>query len=323
MQDDKIYKNADLINESDEQFGKTLKNNFVTDDFERHLDLAMYLSKTKFKQCFTSKGSKPTTINTFDKAYLISSGNEAFNNINFFAPLTDLQATPQMFPNLNLKIFQIGEDINFKKIKYLSPLERRGLDIKKKHAYSIDYAFYKNDTDSFYALENGYQLPDEFFKLGENNITNSVLFNHFPMPFSLKKGYHVNLSSVTKTEIIDITRLISTSYSVMMSLYYEWTIYIKENDGLGFVIPINTFFLKDMFDSSLMKFENKAKLIHFVSQHYRKKPKETSGDLSVFVNRYLRGENKIVYRDYSAEIIPPKYELNRLKTRKKITDIFS
>jgi hypothetical protein len=52
MEENKFYKNADLSKESEEDFKKNVKNSFSTEDFSRQLDLAMYLSKSKFKQVF-------------------------------------------------------------------------------------------------------------------------------------------------------------------------------------------------------------------------------------------------------------------------------
>ena len=52
MEENKFYKNAELSKESEEDFKKNVKNSFSTEDFSRQLDLAMYLSKSKFKQVF-------------------------------------------------------------------------------------------------------------------------------------------------------------------------------------------------------------------------------------------------------------------------------
>lgn len=75
MEENKFYKNAELSKESEEDFKKNVKNSFST--FSRQLDLAMYLSKSKFKQVFFNQHNKSITVNTFDKAFLMST---AFDN---------------------------------------------------------------------------------------------------------------------------------------------------------------------------------------------------------------------------------------------------
>jgi hypothetical protein len=61
-------------------------------------------------------------------------------------------------------------------------------------------------------------------------------------------------------------------------------------------------------------------MLHFVREHYRRKIANTNEDYSIFVNKYLRGEHKFDYRNFYAEIIPPKYDLLRAKTKKKFID---
>ena len=110
------------------------------------------------------------------------------------------------------------------------------------------------------------------------------------------------------------------SYQVALSLYYEWSIYIKEYDNIGLVIPINPEILSEIYKTSLLEFENKKRMIHFVKDHYRRKKADVNQDYSVFIQKYLRGENKFNYKGFKAEIIPPKYDLNRVKTRKTFID---
>ena len=71
MEENKFYKNAEPSKESEEDFKKNVKNSFSTEDFSRQLDLAMYLSKSKFKQVFFNQHNKSITVNTFDKAFLM------------------------------------------------------------------------------------------------------------------------------------------------------------------------------------------------------------------------------------------------------------
>jgi hypothetical protein len=123
-----------------------------------------------------------------------------------------------------------------------------------------------------------------------------------------------------KNQIVDVMRLIAMSYQVAMSMYYEWSIYIKEYDNIGLIVPIEPQILSELYKTSLIKFESKKQMVHFVKGHYRRKPAASSEDYSVFVNRYLRGEHRFNYRGFYAEVIPPKYDLLRARTKKKFVD---
>ncbi|WP_027384907.1 hypothetical protein [Epilithonimonas caeni] len=328
MEENKFYRNADLFLESESDFKKNVKNVFTTEDFSRQLDLAMYLSKSKFKQLFFNQHNKNITVNTFDKAFLMSSAFDSdLSNMGIYAPLSDMQANPKMFPSINLKFMHIGETITFQKMKYLSMLERRGLDVKNQHAYKYTYAFYHNDKDSFYAGEFGIGVNNSLFDVNlleesKKEIINTSLL---PTQFCIYPGYVQNFNQKeywNSQEVVNDIKRVLISYNIMMSLYYEWSIYIKEKDGMGFILPIDSDKIKECFDSSIFRFEERKRVIHFVKDHYRKKPRTNSEDLSVYVQRYLRGENKVIYKDFKTEIIPPRYDLNRIKTKKNITDIF-
>ena len=328
MEENKFYRNAELANESPEDFKKNVKNSFSTEDFSRQLDLAMYLSKSKFKQVFFNQQNKSITVNTFDKAFLMSSAfDNDFSNMEIYAPLSDMQANPKMFPNINLKFMHIGDTITFQKMKYLSIMDRRGLNVKTHHAYKYTYAFYHNDKDSFYAGEFGIGVNNPLFEVDLENEAKKEIINTSLLPthFCLYPGYEQNFNQKdywSSQEVVDDIKRILISYNIMMSMYYEWTIYIKEKDGMGFILPIDSDKIKECFETSIFKFEERKRVIHFVRDHYRKKPKISSDDLSVYVKRYLRGENKVIYKDFKTEIIPPRYDLNRIRTRKSITNIF-
>lgn len=316
--EEKSYRNKDLIG-SKEDFEKSITNDFIGDDFTERLEWAMLMIQGNFKQMRFADYLPMVTKNHFDKAYLMTHGLS--ENIKFFAPYTQMQATPEIFPNINIKFMTITDTIQLNKIKELDSKEKRHLTIKRKHAYQISSAFFKKDTESFYGINSGYEINDSFFKIGEEG--RALQISDLPKPISLHPNYTVPENAIQRLEaqeIIDMCNLISGSYQAAMSMYYEWSIYIKEYDNIGMILPIDASILSEIYRSSMLKFDNKKRMLHFVREHYRRKVANPNEDYSIFIQKYLRGEHKFDYRGFYTEIIPPKYDLNRIKTRKKFID---
>lgn len=318
---EKEYINKDLYNESFDDFSKNVSSDFIGEDFIDKLEWSMLMISSKFKQIRHADHLKTITAKTFDKAFLLADGMR--DDIQFFKPFGDYQVTPQIFPNINVRIMNLLNMVQLTKVKELDALSKRNLKITKKHAYEMSFAYYKKDTESFYGITSGYAVNPSFFnyKLNET-ITKDVL----PTPISLHPNYYVP-TDITKylssEDIVNIMNQISMAYQVSMTLYYEWTIYIKEYDGIGLIIPIDPMILNEIYHTSIMNLDDKKRMIHFVRDHYRRKINKSNEDYSIYVRKYLRGENKFNYRGFYAEIIPPKYDLNRVTTRKKFIDINS
>jgi len=260
--ENKSYLNADLIG-SNEQFEKAITNDFIGNDFEEQLEWSMLMIQGKFRQIRLSNDAN-ITANTFDKAYLMSGSlNE---DLKYLKPFGELQATPEMFPNLNIKFMIVSDTISLQKYKELTAVEKRNLSIKSKYAYEKSIAFYNKDTESFYTAKEGYEVNPSFF-----NGINSP--SDLPKPISLNPNYKTNKSimELGADSAAEVINGISMSYQVALSLYYEWSIYIKEYDNIGLVIPINPEILSEIYKTSLLQFEDKKRMIHFVKQHYRRK----------------------------------------------------
>lgn len=199
--------------------------------------------------------------------------------------------------------------------------------VSRKHVYDINGAIYKKDTESFYCHSRGWEVNPSFFDYWKNyNGTTKIDKSYIPNIVSLKRGYRYfdnAVFSLPNEEIVDTITRIYTAYQVALSFYYEWTIYIKEYDNIGIIIPIDPSVLSDMYKTSLLNFDNKKAMIHFVRDYYRRKKALPNEDYSVYVNKYVRGENKFEFRSFKAEIIPPKYDLNRVKTRKNFINPFN
>lgn len=320
MNEEKSYRNKDMML-SESEFNEAVTNDFIGQDFTEQLEWAMLMIQSNFKQLRFAEYLPAVTANHFDKAYLMSANLN--DNQKFFAPFTDLQATPEIFPQLNLKFLNIQETIQLQKVKELDFKSKRDLQIKRKYAYQISTAIFNKKTESFYGIAQGFELNGGFFKLQENSLKNNVSINDLPNPISLHPNFAVPKDAIkylSKSEIVDTVNLLMMSYQIAMSMYYEWSIYIKEYDNIGLVIPIEPAMLSEMYKTSLLKFDSKKRMLHFVRDHYRRKAALPNEDYSVFVQKYLRGEHKFDYKGFYAEIIPPKYDLNRVKTRKKFID---
>lgn len=320
MEEEKSYRNKDLFQDK-KDFDKAVTNDFIGDDFIEQLEWGMLMVKNNFKQIRFADYLPMITANTFDKAFLMSAGLN--DNVKFFSPLTDLQATPDIFPLINVKHMIIGETITLGKVKELDLLTKRNLKVKRKYAFEYSYAFFKKDTETFYGKKDGYELNNSFFQMLKKE---KIEISDLPKPISLHPQYVVPEDAIkylSVDEIATTTKQLSMAYQIALSMFYEWSIYLREPETIGFTIPIEPHMLKDLFDTSMLKFDNKKRMLHFVKDHYRRKIANPNEDYSVYVNRYLRGEHKFDYRGFYAEIIPPKYDLNRAKTKKKFIDATS
>lgn len=320
--EEKSFLNKELYREYYEKFEKNITNDFIGDNFIENLEWAMILIKNKFKQIRIAEYLPEITRNHFDKSFLIADSISEMNNkIKFLNPASGYNATPEMFPALNIKWLNITKTITFKKIKEIEAKEKFKLSIKNKYAYEISNAFYKKDTESFYGIKNGYGVNNGLFEIG--NDGKKLELNDLPVPISLHPGYSVPNNAIKyldNDEIVDIIKSILIAYQIAMTMYYEWCIYIKEHDNIGLIIPIEPSILSEIYKTSILNFEDKKRMLHFVCEHYRRKIANPNEDYYIFVHKYLRGDYKFNYRNFYTEIIPPKYDLDRIKTRKKFID---
>jgi len=321
MKEEKTYINKDLYNESEQSFYNNVNNDFIGDDFIEQLEWSMLIIQNNFKQIRLAPYIPDVTASHFDKAFLMSSGLN--DNIKFLTPFSDSQVTPDIFPMINIKFMTILDTISLAKIKEMDIRQKSQLGVKNKYSYEYSMAFYRKDTESFYATKEGYGVNKSFFNLG--NI-DKITKNDIPNPISLHPNYRVPDNAflyLPNEQIVQIIKHISMAYQVAMTMYYEWTVYIKEYDNIGFTIPIEPGLLSEIYKTSILNFDDKKRMLHFVRDHYRRKPKSDNNDYSIYVSKYLRGEYKFNYRGFYAEIIPPKYDLNRVKTKKKFINTLS
>ena len=324
---EKEYRNKELpIREED--FNKFIENDFIGDDFTDQLEWAMLMISGKFKQMRFAEYLSPITASHFDKAYLFTKSSHGLDKkIIISAPFSGMAATPEIFPLINVKVMTISDIILLQKIKEIDSLNKRKLNIKHRYAFEYSYAIYGKDTESFYGRKDGYGVNPSFFNLlnSLNNKDDKIdkskyTVSSLPVPIPLHSNYYFPsdiLRHADEDMLLDAYTAITNAYQVALSMYYEWCIYIKEYDNIGLIIPIEPSMLSEIYKTSITKFDNPKRMIHFVKDHYRRKIARENEDYSIYVHKYLRGEYKFDYRSFRTDIIPPRYDLNRVKTRKK------
>lgn len=321
---EKQYLNKDLYGLNEDDFNKSFHNDIISDDFTDQLEWAMLMLDSNFKQIRSGGGLTDVKRHHFDKAFLLTASLK--DGLGFFAPHSDLQVTPDIFPNISIKIMTISDTVQLFKVRELSFKEKiKNRAAKYKYAFDVSCAHYKMDNESFFCDRIGYGAYPELFNFSElrsliKEKNKNEILRYFPHPFSLKSGYYVPdnaILTLTPELIIDAIDKIAVSYQIALTYYYEWCLYLRDNNGMGITIPIDPDILPEIYNTSLLKIDSRKKLIHFVRDYYRRRRALPGFDYDIYVKKYLRGEYKFDYKGFYCEVIPPQYDLNRSSTRKK------
>lgn len=317
MNEDKEYINKELYGQTFEEFAKSIEHNLLDSNFTEQLEWSMMMVQTRFKSIRARLNDAPITPATFNNAFLISSGvAEMKDGLGFLSPFGNADM-PKIFPNLNVRIINIGDVVTLRKFKALPMSERNNLYPIKKNCAEITTAYYQFGNDSFYTQKEGWQYNDRLF-----DSESALNLDSIPHPLSLRRGERYANDSVALVDpewLVGIKRTITMSYSIAMTMYYEWCVCVRDSDSIGIIFPIDPSILKDLYNGSASKFETRKQMITFIRDHYRRKS-ISANDYSVYVSRYLRGEKNFNYRGFTVEIIPPRYDLDRVKTKKQFID---
>lgn len=317
MEKVKRYKNKDLLGID---FDKIQKPK-IREDFTAYLENALMMLDYKSSDMYHSEAINQVSLNHFDGAWLPVASLRHDSDDNFtFSPFGDLQVTPDMFPNMNIKSLSIsGEVASVSKFRFLNHKEKRNLQ-NWRYIFKHEYGFLDYSNRKWWTGSDGYGF-NNITKQGDSKII-------IPQNTSLKSGYVLNPYEVTdriKQEMKDLdspymTMLKHFHMSLQMSLtyYYEWSCYIKEyEDSIGVRIPIHPSSSKEVF--MLRNLEKGAKrkkaICNFVQSHQRT-VKGNGNERQVLVKKHLRGELKFKWRGLEVHIIPSQYDLNRIKTKK-------
>jgi hypothetical protein len=170
-------------------------------------------------------------------------------------------------------------------------------------------------------------------ELHKNLINQGYIFNDpFPVYFPLDYRFYYDKYAIDKNikESIGtyLDNVFNIIYAVIVSFtaYFEWFVYIRENDNsIGIKIPIHPESFNDIFELRNIPegAERKKAILHYVKSHYRRHRVETYNmdERLVYVKKYLRGETKFNWRGLQVNIIPSQDDVNILQSKKKFMEV--
>lgn len=320
---EKVYKNVDLINDSIDTYCLPK----IRKDFIAKLENALMFLNYNDLNMWHSEAKNKVHLNNFDGAWLIDISLKHEDNEGFtFSPFGDLQVTPEMFPNMNIKLLNLNGEIgHLSKYRFLEPKEKRNL-AKYKYIFSQRMGFLDYGKQRWWTNEDGY---------GFNKMTkfDSGLNAIIPIPTPLKPGYYFDKNAVSKRISEDIEdddsmymhtiRGFNMALQLSLTYNYEWSCYIKETpDSLGVRIPIHPSSSKEVFMMRNIP-EGKTRktaIVNFVKEHYRT-VKGNGNERKVLIEKHFRGDLKFNWRGLEVHVTPSPYDLMRYKTNKKFLDI--
>lgn len=315
----KTYKNAELINNKFEN-AKLPK---IRNEFIAKLENALMFLNYKDLNMYHSDSRNKVNLKNFDGAWLVDISLKHDDDENFcFHPFGSLQVTPDMFPNLNIKLFNLsGEQGYLSKYRFLEPKEKRNL-LHYKYVLServglLDYGGQKWWTD-----ENGFGF-NKMHKL-ESGLNVVV-----PTPICLKKGFYFDPRESDKMVNKWLKEKNSWYYQTLTNLHmalqlsltydYEWSCYIRENsDSIGVRIPIHPSSSKEVFMMRNIpdgKSRRRA-IVNFVKKHYRT-VRGNGNERKVLIEKHFRGDLKFNWRGLEVHVTPSPYDLRKYKSNKK------
>lgn len=319
MEDVKTYKNVELLdsNISNYELPK------IREDFIAKLENALMFLNYKDLNMWHSEAKNSLNLKSFDGSWLIDVSlkhdkEEAFT----FSPFGEFQVTPDMFPNLNIKLFNLSGEIGYmNKYRFLDLKEKRHLQ-KYKYIFSEQFAFLDYGSKKWWTNEQGYGF-NSATKLEDNN--NVII----PIPTPLKSGFFYDKKEVIKKMYEDLRDTNSMYFQTIknfhmalqlsLTYHYEWSCYIKETqNSLGVRIPIHPSSSKSVFmmRNTPEGSQRKKAIVNFVKDHYRTIKGYNDNERKVLIQKHFRGELKFNWRGLEVHITPSPYDLMRVKSKR-------
>lgn len=324
MEKIKDYKNVELVKED----FATANLPKLRDDFIAKLEQSLMFLSYRDLNMWHSDARNKVHLKNFDGAWLMDvSLRHEKEDCFTFAPFGNLQVTPEMFPNLNIKIFNLGGEIGYlSKYRFLDAKEKRHL-ASYKYIVSERLAFLDYGKQKWWTNEQGYG----FTKINKVSDDFNLIFPEYT---SLTPGYVYNKQEVVKMiakEIEDkdspylmAIRNLHMALQLSLTYYYEWSCYIKEGpDTLGIKIPIHPSSSKEVFLMRNVPEGQKRKkaIVNFVKEHYRTITDYRGTERELLIDKHFRGELKFNWRGLEVYITPSQYDLQRVKTKKKFLNV--
>lgn len=289
-----------------EQFQNSTTLQEISDDFIAKLEFAlMYISDKSFKPKYSMK--------CFDGVILVDEIQSEKRGLDILNAFTDEQVDWTFFSDLfDLSLLFLGSKTQMISLKQLDPVKT----IKFDKGFAEEEFF---DFKASMYSKKGWLQVHRGLAMSRHKTDDERPFL-FPRRFSLKKGKY--LSGKIDLEVI---KLIHDIFQLSLTYYYEWFAYIKDDTmPIGLKIPIDPSFSKKLFnkrEKDGLTGRRKA-ICNFVREHYRILPSKTSEvERAILIKKHFRGETKIRWRGLNVDIIPSKYDLNRIATSKSFLSV--
>jgi hypothetical protein len=323
MEELKTYKNVELV-------GEDFKNASlppIRKDFIAKLENALMFMSYRDLNMWHSEGLNKISLNNFDGAWLVDVSLR-HNDKDFltYAPFGDLQVTPDMFPNMNIKLMNIYDGVGtLSKHRFLDAKEKRHLE-NYKYILSDRSAFLDYGKQKWWTSEDGFGF-DKMTKT--ENGGNIILPKHTSLingVFYDKKAVNAKIASEINDEdspYLYSIRKLHMALQLSLAYDYEWSCYIKETpESLGVRIPIHPSSSKEVFMMRNLPEgkDRKRAIVNFVKDHYRTVKGCNNNERQILVQKHLRGDLKFNWRGLEVHIIPSPYDLRKLKINKKISE---
>jgi len=110
--------------------------------------------------------------------------------------------------------------------------------------------------------------------------------------------------------------VITFAESASLIMRYEWSVRVAVEGHASVALPVERDSCAEIFrlrDAPAGK-TRRAALLNFVTEHWkRSRSQAPTEDPQVFVREHLRGQTKFSWDGLKCEVVPPKYDVERLK----------
>jgi hypothetical protein len=323
--DEKVtrYVNQDLAYKTEEQKNNEFKVKVPSlDDFIGELEFAlMFLNFKDTSMFFEETGEHQFHLRTFDGA-ILKTNHLLDKNLEVLNPLTNdiRDFNSQLIENLNFKIFDLNAGTDNKQrlfqIRKIQPEKLRANPKLQGQKIFECRESWLNNNEKWYSY-------GKYYKAYQQQMKNELLEMLYPT--TIKPGYFINdLEAKAFMQTSDYYQDLMAYYvsiSGALSAYYEWFVYIRENENsIGIKVPVNPESTKEIFSlRNVEEGKRKKAICNFVKDHLRILPINNYNEeyRQVLVHQHLRGQNKFIWRGLEVHVIPAQYDLNRIKTSKK------
>lgn len=319
-----IYINKDLAYKSEDQKEKEFKVKVPTlNDFIGELEFAlMFLNFKSTPMYFEEAGAHQYHLKTFDGA-ILSTKHLLSNDMDFLDPVEEgvHHFNSRLLDNLNFKFFKFGSGEETK--QQLNQVRKVQKELLRGNPGLQGQTIIEFRQSQLHKNEKWYSFAKHFRTLRLKGDT-EVLYETTIKPGYYIPDYAAKKYMETEAYVKDLTNYY---YSITgaLSAYYEWFVYIKENENsIGIKVPVKPEATKEIFAlRNVEEGKRKKAICNYVKEHLRLSPVKDCDEeyRQILVREHLRGQSKFNWRGLEVHVIPAQYDLNRIKTTKKFVKV--